>query len=106
MRDVRPRFAGVLATALLLAVSPGSLPSPAPATPGTCAASDTQDAPPHCCFTNPGYVGTCEVEPGKDETCASILEYLNNPQSQGMSYCNSTSVRGGWKTVPCESKTK
>ena len=106
MRDVWPRLAAVLATALLLAVSPGSLPSPAPATAGTCAASDTQDASPHCCFANPGYVGTCEVEPGKDETCTSILEYLNNPQSQGMSYCNSTDVRGGWKTVPCESKTK
>jgi hypothetical protein len=63
-----------------------------------------KDPRPHCCFTNPRYVGTCEVEPSKDETCASVLEYLNNPQSQGKAYCGSTSVRGGWKSVPCEPK--
>ncbi|HVO12393.1 MAG TPA: hypothetical protein VMX54_16740 [Vicinamibacteria bacterium] len=97
------RLAGLLATALLLAVSPGSLPSPTRA--GTCAASD-QSPSPHCCFTHPDYTGTCEVEPAKDETCSSILEYLNNPQSQGKVYCSSTTLRGGWKSVSCESKTK
>jgi len=51
-------------------------------------------------------VGACEVEPAQDETCASILEYLNNLQSQGKNYCNSTNIRGGWKTVPCEPKMK
>ena len=51
-------------------------------------------------------MGTCEVEPAQDETCATILEYLNNPQSQGKNYCNSTSIRGGWKSVPCEPKMK
>ncbi len=54
----------------------------------------------------PPYVGTCEVEPAKEETCASILEYLNNPLSQGKSYCGNTSVRGGWKSEPCEPKMK
>jgi hypothetical protein len=51
-------------------------------------------------------VGTCEVSPANDETCSSILEYLNNPQSQGKAYCGNTNVRGGWKAVPCEPKMK
>jgi len=85
----KPRLAGALAAALLLAV---------PLEPATPL--------PHCCFTNARYVGTCEVEPTKDETCASILEYLNNPQSQGKGYCGSTTVRGGWKQAPCEPKMK
>jgi hypothetical protein len=55
-----------------------------------------------CCFTNPRYSGVCVVEPGADETCASILAYLNNPQSQGKSYCGSTSVRGGWRQGRCK----
>jgi len=55
-----------------------------------------------CCFTNPRYSGVCVIEPGADETCASILAYLNNPNSQGKSYCGSTSVRGGWRQAPCK----
>jgi hypothetical protein len=98
------RTALVLASALLAAgtLEPGLWP-PAPS-PLACAAqaADAKDPRPHCCFTNPRYVGTCEVEPEKDETCASILEYLNNAQSQGKSYCNRTSIRAGWKLVPCE----
>jgi len=65
-------------------------------------AAGDQDPRPHCCFVNPRYVGTCDVEPTKDETCASILEYLNNPMSLGKTYCNNSSVRGGWKSAPCE----
>jgi len=97
------RLAGILATGLLLAASPSSLPFPTAA--ATCAASDQTPAP-HCCFTHPNYTGTCEVEPAQDETCGSILEYLNNPQSQGKAYCSSTTLRGGWKSVPCESTTQ
>lgn len=55
-----------------------------------------------CCFTNPAYTGTCKVEPGEDETCASILSYLNNPMAQGKSYCGGTEVRQGWTEVSCE----
>jgi hypothetical protein len=51
-------------------------------------------------------VGTCEVEPAKDVTCATILDYLNIPQSQGKSYCGNTSIRGDWQQVSCEPKTK
>lgn len=55
-----------------------------------------------CCYTHPSYTGTCIVEPAEDETCASILAYLNNPMSQGKSYCGGTKIRGGWKQVMCE----
>jgi len=72
---------------------------------GAAVATVRADAPAHCCFTNPRYVGTCDVEPGADESCASILGYLNNPQSQGKAYCGSTSIRGGWKAASCENKT-
>lgn len=65
-----------------------------------------------CCHTNPQYSGPCAVQPGQAETCASILAYLNNPTSQGKTYCNSTNIRGGWKRARCsrtdtaESSTK
>jgi len=61
------------------------------------------DAPAtqRCCFANPEYAGVCVVQPGEGETCASVLAYLNNPRSQGKSYCGNTSVRGGWKQVEC-----
>jgi hypothetical protein len=72
----------------------------------TLGAAGPDDPRPHCCFTNARYVGTCEVEPDKDETCAAILQYLNNPQSQGKAYCSNTNVRGGWKQVPCEPEMK
>jgi uncharacterized protein YcfJ len=58
-----------------------------------------------CCFANPQYAGVCAVEPAEGETCKSILDYLNNPQSQGKSYCGNTNVRGGWKQVACEKKS-
>jgi len=94
--------------ALLLAVSLAPAEPPGVAAPLDCAAAaaSPDDPRPPCCFANARYVGTCEVDPAKDESCASILEYLNNPQSQGRSYCNSTAIRGGWKIVPCEPKMK
>jgi hypothetical protein len=60
----------------------------------------TQTKASRCCFTNPKYAGVCEVTPGEDETCSSILEYLNNPNSVGKSYC-STNMRGGWQEADC-----
>jgi hypothetical protein len=82
------RRVGLVAAGLVLAASTG----------GT-------GAPARCCFTNPRYVGTCEVAPGADETCDSILAYLNNPQSQGRTYCGNTSIRGDWQPASCEAKT-
>jgi hypothetical protein len=100
------RPAGTLVAAFLLAATlePATPARGAPACPAQ--AAEGKDPRPHCCFTNPRYVGTCEVDPSQDETCASILGYLNNPQSQGKNYCGSTNVRGGWKQVPCEPKMK
>ncbi len=60
------------------------------------------DAPNPCCFTNEQFTGVCRVVPGKDESCDSILAYLNNPNSAGRSYCERTNVRGGWVSVNCE----
>ena len=99
---------GAAVAALLLVAAVAPAERPAAAGPGGCtaAAAGADDPRPPCCFGNPRYVGVCEVQPAKDETCASILDYLNNPQSAGKPYCNSTAVRGGWKIVPCEPKMK
>jgi hypothetical protein len=63
-------------------------------------ATSIQQTP--CCFENPRYSGTCEVTPGEDESCGSILGYLNNPNSMGKDYCGNTDIRGGWSQVECE----
>ena len=69
--------------------------------PGSALQEATPAPRPQCCYTNPRYAGVCAVEAERSETCASIRAYLNNPQSQGNTYCVSTSVRGGWKQVKC-----
>jgi hypothetical protein len=69
-------------------------------------ASRLETAKAPCCFHNPGYAGTCKVEPADDETCAGILAYLNNPVAQGKSYCGGTTVRQGWAEVACEESSK
>jgi hypothetical protein len=103
----QPRRMLTRATAAALLVLAASLaPAGRPAATALECAAASQDPRPTCCFENPRYVGTCEVEPTGDETCASVLEYLNNPQSTGKNYCSSTAIRGGWKSVSCESKTK
>ncbi len=96
--------AAVAGLLLVASIAPAERQA-APTTPG-CTAVAADEPRPACCFQNPRYVGICQVQPGTDETCASILQYLNNPQSAGKQYCNSTAVRGGWKTVPCEPKMK
>ncbi len=55
-----------------------------------------------CCLKNSSYAGTCKVQPAADETCASILAYLNNPMAEGKSYCGGTTVRQGWTKASCE----
>ncbi|HOC44564.1 MAG TPA: hypothetical protein PKJ99_16230 [Thermoanaerobaculales bacterium] len=55
-----------------------------------------------CCFTNPRYTGVCRVTPAEDESCDSILAYLNNPSSSGKAYCGGTITRGGWQQVSCD----
>jgi len=58
-------------------------------------------AAPECCFTNPEYAGGCIVSPSAEETCSSILHYLNDPASSGKSYCGFTEIRGGWQEARC-----
>lgn len=82
------RAPGVVSAALSLAVS-------------AFASLGAQTAARPCCFDNPQYSGTCVVQPAEGESCASILEYLNNPQAHGKSYCGNTTIRGGWKQVEC-----
>jgi hypothetical protein len=63
-----------------------------------------EEPPPRddCCFTNVSYTGVCRVKPVENETCATILAYLNDPMAKGKTYCGSTTIRGGWKEVVCE----
>ena len=86
----------VVRRAVLLAVLSALLHTRASAT----AAADPKPDP--CCFTNIRFAGVCQVEPSEDQTCASILAYLNNPASAGKTYCSNTSVRGGWKQTECK----
>lgn len=104
MRRLTSHMTRAFAILLLVTAFTPTAPLEAEA-PRPGAAARVQDPPPpKCCFTNPGFAGTCEVEPAKDETCASILGYLNNPMSQGKSYCGNTTLRGGWTSVACEPK--
>ena len=100
MRQIR-RSHPVAAVGLLLLAILGFAASAgdASARASVCQADD--GARPNCCYTNPQYAGVCVVQPGAGETCSSILAYLNNPRSQGKSYCGNTEVRGGWKQVAC-----
>jgi hypothetical protein len=61
---------------------------------------------PPCCFTHRSHAGVCKVQPARDETCASILAYLNDPRSQGKAYCSSTTLRGGWEEVACDARSR
>ena len=85
---------GLMGAAIALMAAAGG-PTPEAAT------SAASVARPACCYTNPQYSGVCVVQPAKDESCASIRTYLNNPQSQGKTYCDNTSIRGGWRQVKC-----
>src|SRR5262245_8294969 len=59
-----------------------------------------------CCFTNQSFTGVCEQTPAPGETCQSILDYLNAPNSAGKSYCGGTTIRGGWQQTTCSAAPK
>lgn len=72
--------------------------------PGFLRSQESEEPPatsPACCFAHDRYQGNCVVTPAKDETCESILEYLNAPGTVGKTYCNNSRLRGGWKQVDC-----
>ncbi len=55
-----------------------------------------------CVFTNPAYSGSCTqstpIASGSTaaQACQSVLACLNDAQCS-KTYCNATTVRGGWK---------
>ena len=68
----------------------------------SAAASTRAPEPPKpCCFVNESFAGVCRVVPAEGETCEAIEAYLNNPSSSGRTYCDSTTLRGGWTRVDC-----
>ncbi|HXW04950.1 MAG TPA: hypothetical protein VD833_06955 [Vicinamibacterales bacterium] len=58
-------------------------------------------APVDCTFSNPRYSGNCveRVTPGEKQTpvqaCRVVLGCLNDPRCV-KTYCNATTIRGGW----------
>lgn len=67
-------------------------------------AQDEKEPPKDCCFEHPNYQGLCTVTPGDEETCATILDYLNSPGTVNKTYCNNTRIRGGWTQVDCKTE--
>jgi hypothetical protein len=81
----------------------GATPARVAPRPSEASAAE-EPAAQKCCFSNPRYSGTCEVAPAKGETCATVLAYLNNPNSLGKTYCENTTIRGGWQSASCAPK--
>jgi hypothetical protein len=72
-------------------------------THGRAASGDSPSAATATCiFTNPAYSGSCTqstpIAAGSTaaQACQSVLSCLNNVQCE-KTYCNATTVRGGWK---------
>ena len=72
-------------------------------TRGPAASGDSPSgATATCVFTNPAYSGACTqstpIAAGSTaaQACESVLACLNNAQCE-KTYCNATTVRGGWK---------
>jgi hypothetical protein len=82
-------------------IDPPVLEEPVP-DPGDPEIPPTPDPTAPCCYTNPRYAGVCVVRPVADETCGTILAYLNDVNSVGKTYCNTTDVRGGWEWILCD----
>jgi hypothetical protein len=83
-----------VALALLLALS-ASLRGAAQAPEGTYTVE--------CVFSNPAYSGRCTVSEETPKAspprkaCEAILACLNDSRCVTKTYCNATTVRGGWK---------
>jgi hypothetical protein len=88
--------------ALALAAGTANEEAHSGACPAVAAAPQEPSPRADCCFTNRSFSGVCRVKPAEDETCATILAYLNDPRSQGRAYCGATTIRTGWQQVPCD----
>jgi hypothetical protein len=75
--------------------------------------SATPEAAPSvsCAFSNPGYSGWCRVTkqlaPGKRprSLCSQVLACLNDVRCI-RTYCNATTIRGGWRLEKVETAPK
>lgn len=96
-----------LKLALVLALAAG--PAAAPARP---AAQAAEAYTAECTFSHPAYSGHCVVseETPRDvapqAACEKILECLNDTRCTAKSYCNATTLRGGWKLEAAKEKGK
>ena len=85
----------------VFAISAGIVLIPSPTHAQDATLSPVPKEP--CCATNFRFAGTCQVMPRQGQYCENILSYLNNFNSAGEAYCNSTNIRGGWTLVDCDS---
>ena len=96
----------VFAGAALMAALAQALP---PAPPAAQAAPKPE--PVACTFAHPQYAGNCveTVTPADKQTpvqaCRVVLGCLNNAQCV-KTYCQSTTIRGGWTLVSPKEKEK
>ena len=95
------RHPHIPSAATLVMVAAGLLIAPSPVNAQDVVLSQVPKDP--CCFTNFRFAGTCRVMPRQGQYCENVLSYLNNFNSAGESYCNSTYIRGGWTLVECSS---
>jgi hypothetical protein len=96
------RAVGLIAAAVFAAALPPATAGEKKGPPAGDAAAQDPSPREDCCFNNRAFSGVCVVKPAEDETCATILAYLNNPRSQGKDYCGKTAIRGGWQQTACE----
>lgn len=92
-------------TANEAADSASSIPAPPPSSTPGAATTVT------CDFSNPGYSGWCRVtkqlRPGKRPRgfCSQVLACLNDVRCI-RTYCNATTIRGGWRLEKVETAPK
>ena len=91
-----------VALALLLALSASLRAAPATQSEGTYVVE--------CSFSNPAYSGRCGVSEETprsvtpQKACEAILACLNDTRCVTKTYCNATTVRGGWKLEEAREK--
>jgi len=62
-----------------------------------------------CTLNHPAYSGSCLVDStvprktGTGQACAAVLDCLNKPGCT-KTYCNATTIRGGWKLTDAKVK--
>ena len=101
---------------LIFAAIPGAPAGAAPDSGASTQASSPSTTPAAaatvtCDFSNPGYSGWCRVtkklRPGKRPRalCSQVLACLNDARCI-QTYCNATTIRGGWKLEKVEAAPK